>query len=68
MLEALELHLWPRTQVTYPYCILYPPISDLVVLEIKSLVVHFQGKAFNPGHLLAYHVEDVEGRPTGKGT
>jgi hypothetical protein len=40
---------------------LYP---DYKLLKIKSVVVHFQGKAFNPGHLLA----DVGGGPPDKGT
>jgi hypothetical protein len=39
------------------------PIS---LTEIKSLMVHLLGKAFNPGHLLAYQLEDVGERPNNK--
>jgi hypothetical protein len=29
------------------------------MLEIKLMVVHFQGQAFNPSHLLVYQLEDA---------
>jgi hypothetical protein len=35
------------------------------MLEMKSAVIHFQGKAFNPGCLIAYQVGEG---PTDKGT
>jgi hypothetical protein len=37
------------------------------VLEIVS-VVHFQSKAFNPGHLFVYQLADVGGGPANTGT
>jgi hypothetical protein len=42
------------------------------LLEIKSVVVHFQGKVFNPewkttGYLFVYQLADVGGGPTDKG-
>jgi hypothetical protein len=40
----------------------------MFLLKIKSVVINFQGKAFNPGHLLAYQLADVWGGPTDKGT
>jgi hypothetical protein len=43
--------------------------ADVVsLLEMKSVVFHFQGKLFNHGHLLVYQVADVGGGPTDKGT
>jgi hypothetical protein len=36
------------------------------VLEIKSVVVHFQGKAFNPSSLLPYQLVDAGGEATDK--
>jgi hypothetical protein len=38
------------------------------MLEMKSEVLHFQGKAFNPGHLLEYQLVDIGGGATNKGT
>jgi hypothetical protein len=38
------------------------------VLEIKSVVVHLQGKVFNSGHFLAYQIADVGEGPPDKGT
>jgi hypothetical protein len=37
------------------------------MLEIKSMMVHFQGKAFNPSLLLANQLADVRGGATDKG-
>jgi hypothetical protein len=37
-------------------CITSPFISTLHLLETKSVVIHFQGKAFNSGHLFAYQL------------
>jgi hypothetical protein len=38
------------------------------MLEIKSVVVHFQGKPFNPVCLLGDQLSDVQGGATDKGT
>jgi hypothetical protein len=38
------------------------------VKEVKSVVVHFQGKAFNSDHLLEYQLADVGREPADKGT
>jgi hypothetical protein len=40
------------------------PQTKGVVLEMKSVVVHFRGKAFKPGRMLV----DVGGGATDKGT
>jgi hypothetical protein len=37
------------------------------MLEMKSVVVHFQGKAFHPSHLLVYQLGDLEVGATDKG-
>jgi hypothetical protein len=37
------------------------------MLEIKSVMIHFQGKAFNYGHLLAYQFVEVRGDLTVRG-
>jgi hypothetical protein len=39
-----------------------------LVLEMKSIVIHFQGIAFNPGCLLVYQLAGVGGGATDKGT
>jgi hypothetical protein len=38
------------------------------LLEIKSVVVHFQGKAFSPICLFSYQPADVAGGETDTGT
>jgi hypothetical protein len=43
-------------------------VSESTLLEIKSVVVHFQGKSFGPGRLLGYQRAGVGGGPPGKGT
>jgi hypothetical protein len=35
---------------------------------LEIVVVHFQGKAFNPGNLLVYWLADVRGGPIDMGT
>jgi hypothetical protein len=42
--------------------------AHFLLLEIKTVVVHFQGKAFNSICLLSYQLADVGGGPTHKGT
>jgi hypothetical protein len=38
------------------------------MLKIKTVVVHFQDKAFDPRSLFAYQLSDIGGRATDKGT
>jgi hypothetical protein len=38
-----------------------------ILLEMKSVVVHFQGKAFDPSCLFAYQLADIGGGTTDKG-
>jgi hypothetical protein len=47
---------------------LLPGSPGSVVLERKSVVVHFPGKAFDPSHLFAYQLLDVGGGATDMGT
>jgi hypothetical protein len=41
-------------------------IAGFILMAIKSVMVHFQSKEFNPGCLLVYQLEDVGGGPTDK--
>jgi hypothetical protein len=43
-------------------------LSKSALLKRKSVVVHFLGKASNPGCLLAYQTADIGGGPTDQGT